>query len=243
MTATNSHQYATHQYGPPLMTQLPAALQVRIWDHAIFERYKAGQVIHYRGDDRPGLSIVRAGEVDVGTLGRDGTILSIGTLGVGESFGEFSVFADLPRTHDISAVTDSEIAQIPAAKFRTLCAAEPQILSALLKVALIRSHAAFERLDDNARLPLPVRTAKRLLGYTNAANRTADIALTQSDVGRMMGVSRVSISKALSKLAEADLIRLGYGRLYIDDVPRLRAWTAARAQTYTVEPALLTGGL
>lgn len=224
------------EYGPPLMTLLPAALQSRLWAAATVERYKAGQIIHYRGDDRPGLSIVKTGYVDVGTLGRDGRFLSIGTLSEGDSFGEFSLFAGLPRTHDISAVVPCEIAQISAATFLPICDAEPLLLKAMLKVALIRSHSAFERIDDNRRLPLAVRTAKHLTSHYTVENNTAEIKLTQDELAQIMGVSRVSIGKALSRLVDGAFIRLGYGCIYIEDVAKIKTWVMTRQQTDVLKP-------
>lgn len=224
------------EYGPPLMTLLPEALQSRLWAAATVERYKAGQIIHHRGDDRPGLSIVKTGHVEVGTLGRDGRFLSIGTLSAGDSFGEFSLFAGLPRTHDISAVSPCEIGQIAAAIVLPICDENPMLLKAMLRVALIRSHSAFERLNDNRRLALPVRTAKRLVSDCPTDTNKMTIKLTQDELAQMMGVSRVSISKALSKLVDAAYIRLGYGCIYIDDVAKIKTWVMTRQQIDVLQP-------
>ncbi|WP_371396068.1 Crp/Fnr family transcriptional regulator [Fretibacter rubidus] len=221
-------------HSPTLIEGLPAAIADIIWAAATTERYTTGQIIHYRGDKKPGLSIVKSGSVDVGTLGRDGRILSIGTLGVGESFGEFTLFADLPRTHDISALEPSIIAQIPASKMHALCDAEPLILKALLRVALIRSHAAFERLDDDKRLSLAVRTAKRLLGLTGRESQTKTLSMTQSDIAHMMGVSRVSIGKALEALTRGGFITRGYGVITINDPTAMQDWVARHSVTHNL---------
>ena len=65
--------------------------------------YHDGQMVHSRGDTKPGLSIVKTGAVQAGVYDIDGTYIISSTLGPGHSFGEFTMFADLPRTHDMTA--------------------------------------------------------------------------------------------------------------------------------------------
>jgi CRP/FNR family cyclic AMP-dependent transcriptional regulator len=83
-------------------------------------RYSEGQLVHSRGESAPGLSIVRKGAVRVGNVGVDGSYLTTSILGVGQCFGEFTLFASLPRTHDATAVGDTVVDQVSGIHFMRL---------------------------------------------------------------------------------------------------------------------------
>lgn len=89
--------------------QLSERQQNKLVEVAALVHYTDKQMIHCRGDQKPGLSIVKSGTVQVGVSGADGTFVLTTILGPGECFGEFTLFTELPRTHDIFAAGDTYI--------------------------------------------------------------------------------------------------------------------------------------
>lgn len=209
---------------PTLMDRLPAALRRRLWDAGVPVRYRDGGLIHRRGDAKPGLSIVREEAVRMDNVGRDGSILATVVLGPGECFGEFTLFAGLPRTHDATAMGDTLVVQIDRARFDRLADDAPALLRHLLEATALRLHRALEQLDDLQRLSLPARAAKLLLQAAGGSGAGLTVAVRQSDVAETLGVSRVAAGQALATLAGKDLISRGYGRITIPDPARLRQW-------------------
>ena len=193
---------------------------------ATLQRYNDGRLIHSRGDDKPGLSIVKSGAAHAGVYGADGSFVMTSILGPGQTFGEFTLYADLPRTHDISAIGPTEIYQIAGAKFAKLTARDPEIAIALLKASLTRLHIVLEMLDAIRRLPLRERTAKILLSVMRTAGDRHAFACRQSDLAFTIGVSRVSLGKALKELAALGLIELGYGEIRLPNRRKLTDWVA-----------------
>ncbi len=193
---------------------------------ALIAHYQDGQMIHSRGDIKPGLSIVKTGAVHVGVYDLNGTYIISSTLGVGHSFGEFTMFTSLPRTHDVAASGATEIYQIPATKFLTLYAQDKAISGALLSASLIRSHLLLEMLDAVRRLPICPRTAKFLLIMMRLAGRSHNFKCRQSDLAQTLGVSRMSLSKALKQLALLGLIETGYGEIKVPKFEALAEWVA-----------------
>ncbi|MEM9624399.1 MAG: cyclic nucleotide-binding domain-containing protein, partial [Pseudomonadota bacterium] len=150
-------------HSPLLQDLLPSRLLRQLQQIARTISYRDGQIIHSRGDAKPGLSMVRQGLVQVGNFGSDGSYITTSTLGPGQCFGEFTLFAGLPRTHSITARGDCEVDQIPGPAFMRLFNREPELARAMLTISLIRTHGLLEFLDDLRRLPLLVRVAKVLL--------------------------------------------------------------------------------
>ncbi|WP_417494131.1 Crp/Fnr family transcriptional regulator [Maricaulis sp.] len=208
---------------------LTPRLAARLRESGTPVRYPDRALIHARGDIKPGLSMVRSGSVRFGNPGSDGSYIVITVMGPGQCFGEFSLFADLPRTHDAVAIGETVVDQISRAAFDGILAEEPELSRIMLTAVTGRLHAAMELVDDMRRLPLPVRAAKLIWQMSRATERPDRVRCTQTELAFALGVSRVSSGKALAKLQAHGLIRLGYGRIEIPDPAALASWIGARA--------------
>jgi len=192
---------------PALMELVEPALAGTLRAASVLVKYDDEQIIHSRGDKKPGLSIVKSGAVRVGTIGLDGSFQTVSVLGVGQSFGEHTVLAGLPRTHDVSAAGPVEIYQMAAPVFMRLVAEHTELTSILLKVSLIRSHGLLEQIDDMRWLTLPVRLAKLLMSIKGEADKAyARVTCRQSELAYTLGVSRVALGNAVKRLVKAELI-------------------------------------
>jgi CRP/FNR family cyclic AMP-dependent transcriptional regulator len=209
---------------PTLQSLISPDLDAALTRAAKTAQYSDGQMIHARGDAAPGLSIVRAGAVQVGNVGRDGSYLTTSVLGVGQCFGEFTLLAGLPRTHDATAVGETVVDQVPGKRFMRLYEEQVELSRALLTIALRRTHGLLEFVDDMRRLALPVRVAKFLLHHSTAA----EFAVRQEEIAFTFGVSRVSMGKVLKQLELAGLIKRGYGRIKILNRALLATWVEDR---------------
>lgn len=192
--------------------------------------YSDGQLIHTRGELKPGLSIVRAGAVHVGVNGIDGTFVMVASLGPGECFGEFTLFTDLPRTHDVSSVGESEVYQLSKVSFEKLHRKHAGIAHALLNTTLTRTHLLLEMLDAIRRLPILERTAKTLLSMSYSLGGSV-LRSRQDQLAHTLGVTRASLSKALKQLSQLGLIEVGYGKITITNQSNLMKWVQLNCGT------------
>ena len=208
----------------PFLGLLTPRVAEELLSLSVLVKYSNGQLIHTRGEPKPGLSIVHSGAAHVGVNGIDGTFVTAAALGQGECFGEFTLFTDLPRTHDISSIGESQIYQISKSKFDALYEREASISRALLKTTLTRTHILLETLDALRRLPILERTAKTLLTMSYTLGRADSLIIKQSDLAYSLGVTRVSLAKGLKQLASIELIELGYGRINFLDRDALARW-------------------
>lgn len=208
------------------MEALPPGMADRVRGEATVSKFSDGQIIQSRGDTRAGLSIIKSGAGQMGVFGEDGTFVMMSVMGPGQTFGEVTLFTDIPRTQDFVAIGPTEIYQLPASRFRALCEGEPGLLETMLSITLARSHFLLDVLDSMRRLGLRERVAKILYTMDLTAGLTGQVRCRQSDLAEMIGVSRVSLSKVLKDLSERGLIELGYGCISFPDPDTFRGWVA-----------------
>ncbi|MEM9572976.1 MAG: Crp/Fnr family transcriptional regulator [Pseudomonadota bacterium] len=190
-------------------------------------QYTSGQFIQSRGDAESGIAIVETGAAQAGIYSSDGGFILTSFLGPGQTFGEFTVFTDLPRTHDLAASGPTQLLHISGKRFLQLCEAEPAYLFALTRATLLRSYIALEMLHAVRILPLLPRVAKYLLILTPELPAEPRLKLRQSDLAATLGLSRASLNRALSDLETLGLISRGYASIRIECKSALNDWLEA----------------
>ncbi|MEX6633748.1 Crp/Fnr family transcriptional regulator [Hyphococcus lacteus] len=210
--------------GQSFLSLLPEVMAERLVSAGVAVRFEDGETVHLRGDIRPGLSIVKSGAVRFSIPGIDGSSVTSSILGGGHSFGEATLFAKLPRTHDAIAVGATTINQISKARFDKIFDEEPGLARIMLEATTTRLYSVLEFMDDLRRHPLNVRVAKIIFSMAQSSKVENVIEISQSDFAFTLGVSRVSIGKALAGLQSDGLIKLGYGKISIANYDQLNNW-------------------
>jgi len=189
--------------------------------------YADGQVIQERGETQTGLSIVTSGQVVGGNVGHDGSLLASALLRPGETFGEFTLFAGLPRTHTLWAQGPTHITYVTAKRFMKLFDADPSIARAMMTLTLQRNYEMMDFMDSQRRFSLAARVARLLLIAVDAETGRETIECRHEDLAFMLGVSRVATGKALGRLEKDGFVVRGYGYIEIPDVEAMRSMIAA----------------
>ncbi len=215
---------------PGILETLSAPLRSAIEDAEVRIRYQDGELVQARGDATAGLSIVRAGTVRVGNVGADGVYLTMVILGPGQTFGEMTLFADLPRSFDVRAYGPVTIGYIDKTRFERLLGNHPELAKVMLRSLSTQLHAALEHLEDLRRLSLVVLVAKILSTMIKTQKNVASLETTQATLANTIGVSRVSLAHALAELEGQGLLRRGYATIEIPDVASLRDWVATNSK-------------
>ena len=222
-----------------LVDLLPEHVMTQIVSAGKTRRYRDGVLIQQRRDTRRGISILLSGQIIAGNVGLDGSFVVSSVLQPGDFFGEFTLFAGLPRTHDLSASGAVTLVHLAEAPFFQLFDQEPAIGKALLTITLRRMHDLLEFLDGQRRLSLPVRVAKLLVSFASKEDGLELVRCKQEELAYMLGVTRLSVSKALRSLVEEGLLSLGYRMIEIIDVPGLKLWIAERSLVVPVSASVL----
>lgn len=188
-------------------------------------RLARGQVLFSEGEPSDHLFLVRSGRLRVFLASPRGGELVLSVPGPGETLGELSVLDRQPRSANVEALEATELIAIAGDDVRTLLETSPTALQAVaLELA-----AGMRRLSGTAAdlvfLDLPRRLAKLLLaGSTSHADGTirSQLAMSQSGVASRLGVTRQSLNRALSGLAQRGWITVEGTLVRLDDVPALR---------------------
>ncbi len=220
---------------PGILDGLSDELRSALKEAEVRVRYRDGELIQARGDRTRGLRIVRSGAVRAGNVGADGQFLVLGVFGPGQTFGEPTLFSDLPRTFEVYASGPTTIGHIDKDRMEELLKEHPDLAQVFLRTLSRQLHAALEFVDDLRRLPVTAHVAKLLSTMAKIEKNTATLEVTQESLGRILGVTRMSVVRALDRLEEEGLLRRGYGRIEVLDVSALRAWVAAHSMLASVE--------
>ena len=183
-------------------------------------RYTKGEVIHERNDDKPGFSIITRGNVKVGNYDTQGNYLLTQVLGELEIFGEITLFTHYARSHTVEALSDCEIIQVSRENYERYAIQTPPIKDVMLGMLAEKLRTCVDLMDDLRHLTVTQRLAKLLLNFA-AAKDASHVKLRQSDLADHLGLTVLTVHRALKRLASEGLIELKYGVIEVVNASEL----------------------
>lgn len=195
------------------LSRQPLAFREDVLRRCHLSRYNAGDVIFRVGDPAGGLYGLVDGVAQVSVANdRLGSIVTRGAW-----FGEGAAFRRSPRLATITAAEPVILFVLPFAEFeRLITNAEYCRCFALLSIDHLEESLAVAA-DLLLRASVP-RVCGRLLALQSVGRiGDDDIKLTQADLAAMCGMTRATLSRALTQLSEEGAIELKYGRIQLLD--------------------------
>ena len=195
------------------------------------QRLAPGEMLFRQGDAVPAgagaFYGVVSGGIKASSLREDGKEAILAVLEPGNWFGEISLLDGLPRTHDATAARDAEVLVLPHAGFERMMK-RPAFALAICRMLAARVRSLYGMVEDATLRSTRARVARRLLllargDATQAREPRPVVPVSQEALAMMLGVSRQTLSKELQAMAQAGAIALGYGRIEIASVEKLRA--------------------
>lgn len=186
-------------------------------------RLAPGEMLFRQGDPVPGPQAaffgVVSGAVKASSLREDGKEAILVVLEAGNWFGEISLIDHQPRTHDATAVGETELLALPRAAFDRLMK-RPAFALAVCRMLAARVRSLYGMVEDATLRSTRARVARRLLllargDATQAREPRPVVPVSQEALAMMLGVSRQTLSKELQAMAQAGAVTLGYGRIAI----------------------------
>jgi CRP/FNR family cyclic AMP-dependent transcriptional regulator len=168
---------------------------------------------------------VLGGRVRISVTSPDGREMVLALLGPGEILGEIAVLDGRERTADATAHSDCSVAVVDRRDMLSLLEREPAAWMAVVEMLCSRLRATDQHMADIALLDLPARLASVLLRMSEdhaGTGEKAKLALSQRQLGEMVGASRESVNKCISQWQRAAIVRVEGAAISILNRPALR---------------------
>lgn len=187
--------------------------------------YAKGEIVFSKGDEGFGLFGVARGRVKISALSSEGKEITFNIVGPGDVFGEIALLDGLPRTADAIALEPCELVALDRRDFLTVLGQDPVAALKMLEVVSRRLRRTSEQVEALTFRTAPARLAQALLGLIGpgAENGSAQIAITQRELGQAAGLSRESTNKLLREWQEAGWLTITPGRIAVLDRRALAA--------------------
>ncbi|MEH6702488.1 Crp/Fnr family transcriptional regulator [Parasphingorhabdus sp.] len=208
--------------GTGFVKALPERISRDLLSRGQLRTFAKGQIIQQRGDVAKEFWYIESGSVQVGRYGIDGRLTLFALIGAGDTFGELAFMGEFPRTVDAIAGSDCRLIRIGQSELQSLMDSDPAVIGLLLKTMALTVQEAFDLIESSRSLSVPQRLAVALLQLCGDQGDGTEIMVTQQDLADLVGVSRVSLGKALARLQGVGLVEPGYGSVTIRDRAALR---------------------
>lgn len=113
--------------------------------------YTAGDVLIEEGQQGNHLSLVTRGILKVETKGADGRAVMVGTLTVGDVFGEVAVLTGRPRTATVTADSEAECLEISQEAWTGILGRHPRVQKMLEELMKTRAQLTADAVVDDFR--------------------------------------------------------------------------------------------
>lgn len=190
-------------------------------------RFEPHRVIFSKGDPGDCLYGILSGRVRVYSTSPEGNEITLNVQEPGELCGEIALLDGNTRTASAVAMEQTDLLRIHRSHFLPYVRANPDLLLGMLSLVCQRLRWTTSVIEDNAFLTFPARLAKRLLvlaeHYRRPAERDVTVAISQQELGSMVGAGRETINKQLALWRSAGIVDTGRGSIVIRNCEALHA--------------------
>lgn len=186
----------------------------------------AGDRLFLRGDPASEVFLIESGRVAVQRERHDGTTLTYTVLGPGRGLGELAYLEGVPRRGaSVLALERTKLTGVPFDVLDELRESDPSVDRLLIEIMRreilrLSRHVvvtAYGSVEER------VAFALRLLLGPVTGPPPYPVAVTQTDLASVAGLTRSTTNRSLSDLGEAGVIEVRRGRILALDLDRLDA--------------------
>jgi len=185
------------------VAELYKCMEIRFGKSCVPIKAKRNVIICNQGARLSCVYMIKQGEILLTRLSADGRETLISILGPGEFFGESALLSGAGTTFSASATRRSLLLQLPERKFRLLLE-DPQVCRVLLAVIARRCIDAWTQMEVLGCTHVKDKVRSGLLwlsGRIGVETREGvRIDLNQTQLARMVGCARETLSREVSEL-------------------------------------------
>ena len=207
-----------------LFSVLPSALSASLFREARVVRLAPQQMLFIAGDPGDGCYQVEEGLLKVVALSPSGGDRILAILGPGELVGELSMIDGLPRSASVTTLRESKLSFVSRSVFNAVTHKQPEIYCHITALLARRLRDVDDALTATSFLPLKARTARALLGLSDAFGKDVGSGrilirqkFSQGDLAAMAGVARENCSRILQDWTRRSLVSRLAGYYCLED--------------------------
>ena len=203
----------------PFLAKIPEAARREVLQAAQRRRFSRNEVVFHEGDPGDTLHLLLKGHVAVRTTTSMGDVAMVRVISPGQLFGELVFLGSAPRSATLAALDPCETLALHRQVLEPLRQAHRSIDTLLLEALAAEVRRLASQLRDAMYEPAERRLYRRLadLAEVFGDERPVRIPLTQEDLAQLAGTTRPTVNKLLRSIEDADIIRVGRGRLEVLD--------------------------
>jgi CRP/FNR family cyclic AMP-dependent transcriptional regulator len=210
------------------LQRMPRDAVLDLVRRARISTFRKGKNLFRKGDTGQSLLLVSDGFVKLSSTAPGGREVVLEIVGPGGWFGELAALSKSERNADATTITPCRIVAIDGRDVLHVMERSPDTSLAILNMVGQRLRSATQRILDIAGLPAGARLAKVLVDLhelrrsTSRGPAKAELILSQSDLGGIIGLTRESINKQLAIFRDAGWITTANRTITISDLQALK---------------------
>lgn len=198
-----------------------------------------GTTIYSQGDSVTDVFQIISGEIRQCILTEDGQEVLMYIYKTGDLVGDSSVADDDPYSVTILARGEVTVRAWSIKDFATLRTAHHEIEAAISAQSSRRLKSTLKLVEELLTQPVAARVASRFLRLSEmgaSCDQSADLPLSQADIGLMVGTTRQSVNRVVTELRKLGLIDTHYGKVTIKDPDGLKRYISEHQRHGRGEP-------
>jgi CRP/FNR family cyclic AMP-dependent transcriptional regulator len=212
------------------MQDLPTALRQRVIDEAFDTEHNEGDVVARQGDPVTSWIGVADGILKISGVYRSGRTVMFTGIPTGSWVGEGSVLKRELRKYDIVAMRPSRVIHVPRATLHWLLDNSFDFNRFMLSYLNERLGQYIGMVETDRLTDPAARLARSIASLFNPIlypQMGPLLAISQAELGELVGLSRQTTNAALKKLEKEGLVVAEYGGVLVKELAALRAYEAS----------------
>lgn len=177
--------------------------------------FSPGKTIFIEGDKGEGLYFIRSGRIKICVNDRQGNELIFTYLSSGDLLGEIAILDGLPRSATAVAVTHTNTFYLDRKDFLEFLEASPRVCIVIIASLCKSIRRVSTHLEEVSFLDVSGRVARNLLSMAAKDSLQPICIISQEELAKVVGASRVIVNKILNSFVDLGFISLARKRIII----------------------------
>jgi len=203
----------------------------KILSVSIERNYKKNMIIFMEGEPGEAFYYIKSGKVKIFRTYEDGKEHIIHIFSEGDVFGEATLFSNIPYPASSMVYEDSVIGIIKNKELEQLVKSNSELALRIIRVMAKRLVFSQQKIKDLAFNDVFARTASQIIklggeyGIKTEKGILVNIELSRQELADMVGTTRETISRVISRFKKEKTITEDNDRIVILSREKLQSWT------------------